>query len=224
MSHISALTMLLLAVLVGGCSGDSGVSTNPDDSARGDGTPGREVATFGSDLSFEDVKAKLQLSDSQQMAEGVVQMVTMEHRGEVARLLQDVWAGARDVHPELNWQVIETPQVRVALAQVLGQWHPDDPQYRDYILTALQRAQGLDKVDALIALGAVATESDIEFLERTAREADETTAAGALSALQVSGGRSAVEALERIKNDATLSSGKRKLATQLLGLPRPPRE
>lgn len=218
------LLVVSLAVLVLCACGREAADENvADKSAHSDMSAGREVKVFGADLKFDEIKEKLRGNDAKQMADAIVQMVTMQQRGEVVELLQAAWNDARDRHPDLNWQVMQDPRVRVALAQVLGQWYPDDPQYRDHILAAVEKAKGMEKTDALIALGAVATESDIEYLERTGKDADEATAAGALAALQIAGGESATQALERIKNDPNVSSQRKKLATQLLGLPRPPR-
>lgn len=222
MEHQKLLAVSLAALVLCACGREDADSNVADQSARSDMSAGREVRVFGADLKLDEIKEKLRGNDAKQMADAIVQMVTMQQRAEVADLLQAAWSGTRDKHPDLNWQVLQDPRVRVALAQVLGQWYPDDPQYRDHILAAVEKAHGLEKTDVLIALGAVATESDIEYLERTGKEADEATAAGALAALQIAGGESATQALERIKNDPNVSAQRKKLATQLLGLPRPP--
>lgn len=224
MAHPKLSAVLLATLVLCACGREAVESTDANQSARSAVPEGREVKVFGADLKFEEIKEKLRGNDAKQVTDAVVQMVTMQQRAEVADLLQAAWNDTRDKHPDLNWQVMQDPRVRVALAQVLGQWYPDDPQYRAYILAALEKAQGMEKTDILIALGAVATESDIEYLERTGKEADEAVAAGALAALQVAGGESATQALERIKDDPGVSAQRKKLATQLLGLPRPPRE
>jgi hypothetical protein len=182
------------------------------------------VTVFASNLPIQDVEKKLQGDDVEQMAEAIVQMVTMQDRPDVAGLLESAWQGTSDRHPQLNWQLLRSPIVRVALAQVLGQWHREDPQYRAFILDELPKNEGVDKRDVLIALGAVATEADIPYLERTGREEDEVVGSAAIAALQVAGGESARQALERIKNDPGVSPMKKQLAVQLLGLPTPPRD
>jgi hypothetical protein len=199
------------------------VDAKTDTSPGVEWSGGKEVTVFGADLPLDQIREKLRSSDAKEMADAVVQMVTMQQRREVSNLLQGAWDHAVGKYPDLNWQVVGSRSVRLALAQVLGQWHPDDPQYRGHILSEIERAEGMEKADTLIALGAVATESDIGFLEHVGREADDIAAAGALAALQIAGGESATEALERVKNDLTLSVQRRKLAAQLLGLPRPPR-
>lgn len=224
MEHAKVLSATLATLILCACGREAADSNVADQSAHSDMSAGREVKVFGADLKFEEIKEKLRGDDAKQVADAIVQMATMQQRAEVADLLQAAWKNTRDKHPDLNWQVMQDPRVRVALVQVLGQWYPDDPQYRDYILAAVEKAQGMEKTDALIALGSVATESDIEYLERTGKEADEATAAGALAALQIAGGESATQALERIKNDPNVSAQRKKLAAQLLGLPRPPRE
>lgn len=222
MTHPQLLVALLTALVLCACGRESTDSTNADPSARGEMSAGREVKLFGADLKFEEIEEKLRGDEAKEMADAIAQMATMQQRAEVARLLQAAWDDAMEKYPDLNWKVIHDSRVRVALAQVLGQWYPDDPQYRAYILAALEKAQAMEKVDALIALGTVANESDIDYLERTGREADEATAAGALAALQIAGGETARQALERIKNDPGVSAQRKKLAAQLLGLPRPP--
>jgi hypothetical protein len=183
------------------------------------------VAVFDSNLPIQEVEHKLQGNDVEQVADAIVQMVTMEGRPEVVGLLQSAWDGAADRYPQLNWPLLRSPLARVALAQVLGQWHREDPQYRAFILNELAKTEGVDKRDVLIALGAVATDEDIAYLERTSREEeDEVVASAALAALQVAGGESARQALERIKNDPKVSLMRKQLATQLLGLPMSPRD
>jgi hypothetical protein len=190
------------------------------EATRNDGVP-----VFASNLPIQKVEQKLQGNDVEQVADAIVQMVTMQDRPEVVALLQAVWDGTADKYPQLNWPLLRSPLVRVALAQVLGQWHREDPQYRAFILNELPKTEGIDKRDVLIALGAVATEEDIPYLERTSREEeDEVVASAALAALQVAGGESARRALERIKNDPKVSPMRKQLAIQLLGLPTSPRD
>jgi hypothetical protein len=224
MGNSKVIAVALAALILCACGREAADANVADQSAHSGVSAGSEVKVFGADLKFEKIKEKLRGNDAKQVADAIVQMVTMQQRTEVADLLQVAWNGERDKNPDLNWQVMQDPQVRLALAQVLGQWYPDNPQYRDHVLAAVEQAQGMEKIDALIALGAIATDSDIEYLERTGKEADEATAAGALAALQIAGGESATQALERIKNDPNLSTQRKKLATQLLGLPRPPRK
>lgn len=197
--------------------GASGESPRP-------ASAGRQIDLFSSNLDFQNVREKLKSSDPKQMTEAIIQMVTMNRRPEVNALLQAAWNQQMDADPELNWNTLQNSQVRIALAQVLGQWYPDDRQYRDYILKDLDKVQGMQRVDDLIALGAVANEADITFLEHTAREADQIVAAGALSGLQIAGGVTATEALKRISDDPSISTQTRELAAQLLRLPRPLRD
>lgn len=80
--------------------------------------------------------------------------------------------------------------------------------------------RGHDKVEALMALGSFGRDTDIERLKAIAIGGDELLATGALSGLIMSRKRAAISEVERISTDATLPEQRRKLARQLLGMPR----
>lgn len=108
-------------------------------------------------------------------------------------------------------------------ALVLGRWQPHDPQYHDYVSTVAEHAGSRDdKFEALLALGALAHDKDIERLEAIASGPDDMLAAGALSGLIASNKKAAIQAVERIAADASVPDQKRRVARQMLELPRQP--
>ena len=72
-----------------------------------------------------------------------------------------------------------------------------------------------------MALGSFGRDTDIERLKTIALGDDELLATGALSGLIISNKQAAISEVERISIDAALPEQRRKLAGQLLGMPRP---
>ena len=212
-----AVLALLLAVPTVRCSpSEPDASTNP-----GRASPsGNDVQVFAADLPFEQVRSSLRETDEQAIVYAIVQMAPMKYRQDVVHLLNAAWQESRSDYPDLNWQLLAKPRVRVAMAQVLGSWERDDPQYRSFILDELNSARDMDKVETLIAFGTVAIESDIALLNTLARGPDELSATGALSGLQAADTNSARQVLTRIAGDLSVPEDRRKFAGQLLSMPR----
>ena len=207
---------LLAILLLAGCrpSETGGTDAGPRDPG------GAEIKVFASNLPFEQVRKKLRSSDEPAVVNAIVQMATMKDRSEVAHLLNAAWSGSRSEYPDLNWDLLGKTPARVALAQVLGGWNRADPQFRSFILRELDSANGIDQVAVLIAFGAVAVEADIPLLERLSRGSDELAAAAAMSALQVADTDPSRLALVQIANEPTTPDSRKKLARQLLAMPR----
>lgn len=212
-----AVLALVLAVSTVGCSPSvTGENTSPGHASPG----GNDVQVFAADLPFEQVRSKLRETDEQAIAQAIVQMAPMGDRQEVVQLLNAVWQESRAEYPDLNWELLAKPRARVALAQVLGSWDRADPQFRSFILEKVDAAKDYEKVETLIALGAVALEADVPLLNGLARGPDELAATGAMSGLQVADMKQARQALTQIADDSTVPEGRRQLARQLLSLPR----
>lgn len=73
-----------------------------------------------------------------------------------------------------------------------------------------------------MSLGSLGHQEDFATLEAIAVGQDEELASGALAGLVMSNKRDALQLVERISGDASLPEQRRKLAAELLALPRPP--
>ena len=196
---------------------------NADPTARSGKSENGAISLFGTDLSFPEVKEKLRGRDTKQIADAIMQMATMRHRMDVVDLLLAAWNGTRSKYPDLNWHLVEQQEVRVALAEVLGQWD-SNPTYRAYILGILEKTPESEKTRILMALGAVATDQDIAYLEQVGRGDNDVDAAGALSGLQIAATEPSIAALERVRSDEAVPKERRDLAAAILALPRRSRD
>lgn len=146
----------------------------------------------------------------------------MSGRKEYEALLIAIWERDRGVYSGLNWSALESQRVRISIARVLGKWRSTDPRYYEYISAISESAEsGHDKVEALMALGSFGRDTDIVRLKTIALGNDELLATGALSGLIMSNKQTAISEVERISTDTTVPEQRRKLAGQLLGMPRP---
>lgn len=181
-----------------------------------------EAETFDQRITFQQVLGRLRDTDVDRVARAIIQMGGLHERDEVDQLLIAIWKRDRGRHPDLNWDALDTPSVRISVARVLGRWHPDEPRYHDYLHA--MSGEGHDmrrRVDALVALGSLGREEDLERLRSIAISQDEMLATGALIGLMTSNKESAIRTVEEIVADGDLPAERRSFAGKLLTMPRP---
>jgi hypothetical protein len=146
----------------------------------------------------------------------------MGGRAELHGPLKAVWERDRSSYPDLNWNVLESDRVRISVASVLGRWQPGETRYRQYVVAMADHAASRnDQVEALAALGSFGDETDITRLAGIAAGEDDLLATGALAGLIASNKRTAIQAVEDIAANERMPEERRKLARQLLAMPRP---
>lgn len=209
--------VILLLLAIAACG------NNAAENRRGSENDSAEAELLDQRITFDQVLQRFRDNDAGRVSRTIVQLLPMAERKEFRRLLVAVWERDRGSFPDLNWNLLEDRRVRISLARVLGKWQPGDSRYREYVSAVVDQTESSnDKVEALMALGSFGRVDDIERLKLIAVGQDELLATGALAGLIASNDKTAIQAVEHIAADTALPEQRRRLARQLLGIPRPP--
>lgn len=110
----------------------------------------------------------------------LLDVVTIIGKSDVRKLLLDLWHERRDVRPDIPWDLVKAPQIRIRIARVLvpaAQMHsgvregdlleyawsladwPDDAVARDafHVIGPLARDEDMDRIERDLADGAYST-------------------------------------------------------------------
>lgn len=216
----SSLVRGTLVALV--CATFVACGNNTADSGRTTHDGSAEAELLDRRVTMDQVLQRFKDADTGRVSRAIVQLVPMSSRTELHGLLRAVWERDRASFPDLNWSVLETERVRISVARVLGEWESGDARYREYVVAMADHAESRnDQVEALIALGSIGNAADIERLEAIAIGEDDLLATGALAGLVASNRPTAIRTVEDIATNAAVPDDRRKLARQLLAMPRP---
>ena len=117
------------------------------------------------------------------------------HRG-VVRLLDGLWALDKEKYPELAWEQIAKPPVRIAIASTINRVHTiNTATYLDYIRTFKHDDRTFNRAQVVVALGFNGHESDLSYLGEMSRGDNRYVTQSAVTALGLFGGESARELL-----------------------------
>jgi hypothetical protein len=152
-------------------------------------------------ITLEGVKTRFREPREDYLYNTISWLIIKRGDADIMGFLEAVWGGDKARYPDLAWQTIETPTVRVALAQTLAQVYPKNQSYKAYILKALDDSDHFVRSRAALALGVLGDPADIPKLETMARTADSRGSDMAIAALASMRRSDATAALDRLKKD-----------------------
>ncbi len=107
------------------------------------------------------------------------------HRG-AHNVLTAMWRNdetAHQAYPELAWENISKPAVRIAIASTLNRYYPLAPQYRQYLRQHIDDKHEFHRAQVAIALGMNHDPKDIPAISKLAQEDNIYVAQSAITAL-----------------------------------------
>lgn len=169
--------------------------------------------------TYSDVRQALSTPNVGELVNHVHALYSMGwHRG-THSLLRAVWRRGdadRVQYPELAWEQLEKPVVRIAVASTLNRFNPTEPEFRAYIRSHLVDNHELHRAQAAVALGLNADPADVDSLLALTKEHNELVVQSAITALGLMKEAKARKALEILYQEHR-GSPKGDLVMQVLG-------
>jgi HEAT repeat protein len=199
--------------LLNGCGG-------PHDAAGQQPGPAIHVTRDYEELTYEEVAGRLSaanVSASRLYDEIIGLTVDARRSPEVCRFLESLWDG--EPPADFDPRYLAVPMVRLGLAKMLHQCagQENDPRYYEYVMSILEQPDESDRMRALIALGVVGSDQDVERLRSYATGSNIRMAVGAVGGLSLLDSAAADEVLKAIAADPNLAQDVRDSAANALG-------
>ena len=117
------------------------------------------------------------------------------HRG-VVHLLTGMWSLDKQKYPELAWDLIAKPPVRIAIASTINRMKivKTEP-YQDYIRSHQQDPHEFNRAQVAVGLGFNGDPRDLPYLREMADGDNHYVAQSAITALSIFGGDKARDVL-----------------------------
>ena len=170
-------------------------ATPPPPPTASDYTELRQKITYGQ-ATLAEVRSALTERDPAALTNTVHALYSMRwHRG-VITLLYELWAFNKGLYPELAWDLIEKPPVRIALASTLNRIQVlDASEYKTYIRAHENDEHEFHRAQVVVALGLGGDPADVPYLEKMAAGDNAYVAQSAITGLGLMTNQKARDAL-----------------------------
>lgn len=207
MSRLCALAIGLS--LITGCSPSAtGESSAASKEAAG---AAEAVRNTGNSFSAEELQKILQQRDASTLSESLNKVKKLGASRDGLQLLEKVWAGDQSQYPELAWQAIADPEVRLNLVDILlqasknGEIEREPADMHDFVRNTLSTGSPKLVGQAAITLSTFDRDDDVPALEQIALQRDSRTLRSTTIALSRMCAPAADAALARIEQEASAS-------------------
>lgn len=193
--------------LIGGCSSDA----TGESSSASTANAAEAVRSTGSSFSAEELQKILQQRNASTLSESLNKVKKLGATRDGLQLLEQVWAGNQSQHPDLAWQTIADPGVRLNLADILlqaaknGDITREPADVHDFVRSTLDTGSPNLVGQAAIILSTFDRDEDVAALERIALQRDSRTFRSIIIALSRMCASAADAALDRIEQEASAS-------------------
>lgn len=146
-----------------------------------------------------DVREALTDQDAGSLTNTVHALYSMRwHRG-VMHIMQDMWKLDKSRYPELSWNLIEKPPVRLALASTMNRIQTSGTrEFVDYLRQHKNETHEFNIAQVAIGLGFQGDPADVEYLKTLASGDNHYVIQSSLTALSLMNNPAAREALIEI--------------------------
>lgn len=204
-----------LLLFINGCdnkqkngTADTGTSvTVSSDQTGGDKKPAKEDQYFQAlfqkiitgTAKMDDVKAALTDTDPASLTNTMHALYSMRwHRG-VTHMLMDMWNLDKTDYPDISWDLIEKPPVRLALASTINRIQSSGTrEFIDYLRAHEDEKHEFNIAQVAIGLGFQGDPADVEYLKKLASGDNHYVIQSSLTALSLMHNPAARDALEDI--------------------------
>ncbi len=143
-----------------------------------------------------EVRKALTESDPYALTNTVHAMFAMRWQRGVVHLLNGMWALDKQKYPELSWDLISTPPVRIALASTINRIRiVNTDEFKSYIRRFKNDDQEFNRAQVSVALGFNGDPLDLTYLQAMCNGDNHYVAQSAITALSVFGGDQARDIL-----------------------------
>jgi hypothetical protein len=168
--------------------------------------PGPQAVTYNYDIlrtriasgqaSLAEVRNALTDQDAGGLTNTMHALYSMRwHRG-VNHLLEDMWQLNTAKYPEISWDIIREPPVRIALASTISRIQVADiGKYLDYIRSFRDHEHEFIRAQVVIALGLNGYKEDVPYIKSMADGDNHYVAQSAITALALMNSNPAKDAL-----------------------------
>jgi HEAT repeat protein len=124
---------------------------------------------YSGKANLNEVKQALTSKDTTQLVNAIHALYAMKWHIGVRSLLYKMWRKDMESTPDINWELIEIPQVRIALASTINRIDRlKSKTLRDYIRTFKYDDNDLNRGQVIVALGLNGDPADVPYLEEMA--------------------------------------------------------
>jgi hypothetical protein len=152
--------------------------------------------------TLADIRQAMSNPNIGELANAIHALYSMSwHRGAHSVLLA-MWRNSpadQQEFPELAWEPIAKPAVRIALASTLNRYYPADPQYRTYLRAHINDTHEFHRAQAAVGLGLNHDPADVETIVKLAQEDNVMVAQSAITALALMDEEKARQALVELQ-------------------------
>ncbi len=143
----------------------------------------RQKITYAEATALE-VKNALTEQDPAALSNTLHALYSMRWHRVVVYLLDDLWKLDKNKHPDLAWNLIEKPPVRIALASTINriQIH-NTKEYKDYIRAHKYDEHEFHRAQVIISLGLNQNPKDVPYLQEMGEGNNNYVAQSAITAL-----------------------------------------
>jgi hypothetical protein len=205
--RLYALAIGLL--LIAGCSPNA---TGESSSVSNEVTGAAEtVRDTGKRFTAEELQRILQERDASTLSQSLNKVKKLAATRDGVQLLEQVWAGNQSQYPELAWQTIADPQVRLDLVDLLvqasnnGEIEREPSDMHEFARNVLSTGSPKLVGQAAITLSLFERDDDVSALEQVALKRDSRTFRSIVIALARMCAPAADAALTRIERGASSS-------------------
>jgi len=159
----------------------------------------RHKITYG-DATLADVRRALTERDPAALTNTVHALYSMRwHRG-VITLIHALWGLNKDLYPEISWDLIEKPPVRIALASTLNRIEaPNTTEFKAYIRAHENDEHEFHRAQVVVALGLGGDPADVPYVEKMAAGDNAYVTQSAITGLGLMTNPQARDALIRLQ-------------------------
>ena len=134
--------------------------------------------------SLSDIKSGLRAGKPGDTANILHALYAMRDSLIVKKLLHSMWYGRQDLHPDIPWERLQSPVVRVALASTLNRiFHVNNQEFLDYIRGQKDNEIFLVRSQVAVSLGINGDPGDIDVLAAYVLDKSDHVARSAVTGL-----------------------------------------
>jgi len=134
--------------------------------------------------SMADIKQALSTGGPGDIANAMHALYAMRASSMARSLMFDIWRNLQQEHPDLHWETLQLPVIRVALASTMNRIAAGTiPEFLDYIRSQSDSEESLVRAQVAMALGLNGDVQDIDLLVGGAAGDDHYVAQSAITGL-----------------------------------------
>ena len=197
MVRIWVLLFFCLAVSFASAANDANTPpTKPDTGYDYDALTARIAAGRA---TIGEVRRALTDTDAGRLTNTVHALYSMRWHREVVHLILDMWNLQTAKYPELSWELLKKPPVRIALASTVSRIQVAHiGKYLDYIRSHEHDKQEFIRAQVVVGLGLNGYKEDVPYIKSMAESDDHYVVQSAIASLGFMQSGAAKDALEEL--------------------------